>query len=350
MNNFDLDNKTQNKISGNGNGNDITLPHKIGIIYSDVKREYFPTEQQYITEKDADKDANIFAKYVDKLGIATILYPADTFLPQKLKADKPDMVINLVGSVRGNESLAATIPGVLELLRIPYTGAGMLGESLGYNKFLVKKLLQQNGVPVPAYQLFSSHTDILDPTLRFPLISKLNEIHGAVEITRDAVSENEKHLRNRIKNLIKDYDQGVLVEEFIVGREIACYVLEGLNKKTYMGEKVFSSDEKYVFASFESQWLGEKEMDFYYQKYDDSILRGYVRKAFSVTKMADYGKFDVRLDSSGRYYFLDSNSNPSLGPKESQCPISFVLDLYGVTFSKILLRLIQNTMAGAKYF
>ena len=62
---------------------------------------------------------------------------------------------------------------------------------------MVKKLLQQAGIPTPTYQLFDTPNDILNPTLRFPLISKLNEIHGAVEITDDSISETENHLRNR---------------------------------------------------------------------------------------------------------------------------------------------------------
>jgi len=281
------------------------------------------------------------------MGIKTILYPGDAGLAEKLRKDKPDVVFNLVGSVKGNEYLASTIPGVLELLDISYTGTGILGESLGYNKFLVKKLLQQNGIPLPNYQLFNTPTDPLDPTLRFPLISKLNEIHGAVEITQDAVSENEKHLRDRLRFLIKTYEQPVLVEEYIVGREVTAILLEGINKKVYLAEKVFTKKaEKYIFATFEDQWL--KSDASHYQKYQDPILNEYVKKAFEVTRMADYGKFDVRLDSSGRYFFLDSNSNPAFGPKELDVAIANILDLYGITFQDILKRLLLNTIQDSE--
>lgn len=327
------------------NSSGLDLPKTVGVIHSEVKREYFPTEAQYTTEKDAIKDAKTIAKYLQRLGIEAVLYPGDDKLPEKLRRQRPDVVINLVGSVKGNEYLSSTIPGVLEILDIPYTGTGILGESLSYNKFLVKKLLQQNGVPVPYYQLFNGTTDMLDPTLRFPLISKLNEIHGGVEITKDSVSENEKHLRERLKFLIKTYDQPAIVEEFIVGREVTAILLEGLNKKIYFGEKVFfEREDKYVFVTFEDQW-GERS--FNYQKYDDVILREYVRKAFEITRMADYAKFDIRVDSSGRYYFVDSNSNPAFGPKEVDCALSNILDMYGISFLDILKRLLLNTMRDA---
>lgn len=330
------------------NDNQYSLPKKVGIVYSDVKREYFPTEAQYLTEKDSYDDAKIVASYLDKLGIETLFFSGDAALPEKLNKNKPDMVFNLVGSVKGNEYLASTIPAVMELLDIPYTGAGIFGESLVYNKFLVKKLLQQIGVPLPNHQLFNTASDPMNLNLRFPLISKLNEIHGGVEITKDAVSENEKHLRERLKFLIKIYNQPVLVEEFIVGREITAILLEGLNKKVYMAEKVFhKKDEKYIFATFDDLWKGANLSAFHYEKYNDNLLKEYVRKSFEIMRMADYGKFDIRIDSSGRYYFIDCNSNPAFGPKECGCAISYILDLYEISFSDIVKRLVVNTVKDA---
>lgn len=328
--------------------NNRKLPQKVAILYSDVKRKYFPTETQYLTEKDAYKDALVISKYLNKLKIKTYLFPANETLPENLKKTKPDVALNLVGSVKGNEYLASTIPALLELLEIPYTGAGILGESLSYNKFLIKKLLQQNGVPVPYYQLFNTPFDPIDPNLRFPLISKLNEIHGAVEINKDAVSENEKHLRARLKFLIKTYAQPVLVEEFIVGREITAILLEGLNRKVYLAEKVFKKKGKYLFVTFEDQWLETKSEPFFYRQFEDSLLKEYVKKAFDITRMADYGKFDIRLDSSGRYYFIDCNSNPAFGPKELNVAIANILDLYGISFFDILKRLLLNTLRDAE--
>lgn len=339
--------KSKEKEEPPGKRNINTFLKKVGIIHSDIKREYFPTKAQYLTEKGAYKEALIIASYIKKLGIKPDLFPASAHLPKMLLKNKPDLVLNLAGSVRGSEWLASSIPAVLELLEIPYTGAGILGESLAYNKFLIKKLLEQNGVPVPHYQLVNKPFDPLDPTLRFPLISKLNEIHGAVEITYDAVSENEKHLRQRLDFLIKTYKQPILIEEFIAGREITAILLEGMNKKVYLAEKVFTKKSKYSFLTFEDQWIEGKKESFHYQKFHDSLLKEYIRKAFEVTKMDDYGKFDIRLDNSGRYYFIDSNSNPAFGPKESDCALANILDLYKVSFIEILKRLLLNTIRDA---
>ncbi|HEX7432356.1 MAG TPA: hypothetical protein VF326_01765, partial [Anaerolineaceae bacterium] len=62
------------------------------------------------------------------------------------------------------------------------------------------------------------------------------------------------------------------------------------------------------------------------------------------TKMAGYAKFDIRLDQSGRYFFIDTNCNPALGPKELDVAMSVILDMYGISFHEILKRLILNTV------
>jgi D-alanine-D-alanine ligase len=324
------------------------FPRKVGILYSDVQRSHFPTEAQYITEKEAEQDAFIIGEYVKALGIEVRFHPGNASLPAWLAKNQLDMVINLVDSIKGVESLASAIPGVLELLNIPYTGAGILGLSLDTNKFLVKKLLQQHGIPVPYFQIFNSSVDYLDPMLRFPLISKLNAIHGSVEITRDAISENEKHLRKRLKRLIRTYKQPILVEEFIGGRELTTIVLQDGRKQVYLAEKVFTQPhEKYAFLTFEDEWLTEANAAFHYAKYQDMLLKEYTKKAFTVTKMAGYAKFDIRLDQSGRYFFIDANCNPAFGPKEFDVSMTNILDLYGITFSEILEKLILNTFRSS---
>lgn len=336
-------------MNGYFKNNHYILPKKVGIVHSFVKRSFFPTEELYITEKDSKKDANLISLYLQNMGVKTCVLPANSTLPERIKKERPDMILNLADSVRGQESLASTIPGILEVLEIPYTGSDMLGLALDTNKFLIKKLYQQNGIPTPHYQLVSNYTDLLDPTLRYPLISKLNEVHGAVEIDKNAISENERHLRERIKYLISTYKQSVLIEEFIVGRELTAILLEGLNKKVYLAEKVFDKkEEKYTFATFADQWVNSSKDAFHYQKYEDPILTEYVRRAFDTSKMCDYAKFDIRMDSSGRYYFIDSNSNPAFGPKELDCALANILDLYNIPFKEILKRLLLNTIRDSQ--
>ena len=98
----------------------------------------------------------MIGEYLGAFGLDVLLYPGDPQLPERLRQDRPETLLNLVDSVDGKENLAAADPGVLELLEIPYTGADMLGMALDTNKFFIKELLQRNGLPVPIFQLFTS--------------------------------------------------------------------------------------------------------------------------------------------------------------------------------------------------
>ncbi len=325
----------------------------VAILYSDAKREYFATEEHYLTEAEVLDRAKIIAPYMEKMGAAVHLLPGNNGLGDALSKIHPSFVLNLVDSVRGDETLAPSVPGLLELLDLSYTGSGILGMSINYNKFLTKKLMEQHGLPVPRYQLMSEPNQPINPLLRYPLISKLNHIHGSVEIDETAVAENERGLRERVKKLMAVYKDDVLVEEYIAGRELAAVVFEGMKRKVYVGEKVFNPEVggQYKIASFSAVWQ-EDEMDrakwaYDYAKYEPGeTLKEDIKKCYEVLKMEDYAKFDLRLDQSGRYYFIDPNANPAFGPKESFCALGTILSMYGIDFPEIIKRLAINTLNG----
>lgn len=327
-----------------------SLPKKVAVLYSEVKRSYFPTQEQYLTEEGADRQAKSFIPYLNRLGVEGVALPADSRITARLRRFKPDLVIDLVDSVRGCEYLSSTVPAMLELLEIPYTGASMLGLTLCLNKYMTKKLLQQHGLPVPRFQLFTSWREALNPSIKYPVILKLNEIHGSVEIGRQAIAENERELRHRLHWLMKTYDQDVLAEEFIEGREIAAFLFHAYNKKVYAIERVFLDGQRgnrYQMMDFDLVWK-ESESDYYrrvrHEKYHDPLLAALVKKAFEVVKMDDYGKFDLRLDRLGNYYFIDSNANCQFAPPERFCDMTMTLKMYGVHFPLLLKRMLQNTM------
>jgi len=335
-----IDDKPQNK-----DFLDTATHNHIIILYSEAKREYFPTEEQFITEEEVFHRAQVVSSYLEKLGFHVTLLPGSDESLKKIQRKDADLVINLVDSIRGHEDLAPVIPATLELLNIPYTGSGIMGQAINANKFFTKTLLMQNAIPVPHFQLFTSVSDPLDYQLRFPLIVKLNEIHGSVGISEDSVVENERDLRKKIGSLMSLYQQPVLVEEFIVGRELTVVIFEGLNKKVYAGERIFLDGGKYKIVSFDAAW--GKENKYSYQKFPlDENLKNYIKKAYEILKMDDYARFDIRMDEAGRYYFIDANSNPALGPSESECAFGTVLALYNVDFSDVMRRLIINTLKG----
>ncbi|MBP9703075.1 hypothetical protein KBD69_05390 [Candidatus Woesebacteria bacterium] len=324
----------------------LVLPKKVAILYSDVKREYFGTEQEYLSEEGADIYATEVAKYVAKMGIDVTTIAGDDQLASKLQKFNPDMALNLIDSVRGSATLGSSIPGVLEVLHIPYTGAGTLGWALGCNKFLMYQLMQSAGLPVPTHQLVTSSSDMIDPELRYPLFPKLNYEHSSIGVGKDSICANERELRAKIKDLVTTYKQPVLIDEFIAGIEVTASVLEGINTKVYaVQRKVGESIDDVV--TFDTKWHDYMTMT--YEKYEDPQLKIYVKEAFELLKMSDYARIDIRIDAAGRYYFIDPNANPFFGPpKETHATYSMILDMHGVSFEETLKRLFYNTLEDAR--
>ena len=324
----------------------LPLPKKVAILFSDVKREYFATEEMYLSEEGADLYASEVAKYVAKMGIDVVTIAGDDHMTENLQKFNPDMAINLVDSVRGQSTLGSSVPGVLEILHIPYTGAGTLGWALGTNKFLMYQLLQSRGIPVPTHQLVSSSTDMIDPELRYPLFPKLNYEHSSIGIADDSICHNERELRAKLKDLITTYKQPVLIDEFIAGIEVTAAVLDGLNTKVYaVQRKVGGGTEDVV--TFDKKW--RDWLDMTYVKYEDPVLKNYVKQAFDLLKMSDYARIDIRIDAAGRYYFIDPNANPFFGPpQETHATYSMILDMHGVSFEETLKRMFLNTLQDAR--
>lgn len=340
-------------LIGKKNRNGGRLPKKVAVLYTDDNPDYFTTDEEYWTVEGAYEEALTFDKYFRRLGVEPVYIKANSHLTRELKKHKPDMAINLVSTVKGYDYLGATVPATLELLEIPYTGADMLGFTLGSNKYLTYALLSQHGIPVPRFQLMTSMTTPLDPSLRFPLILKLNEEHSNVEIKKASVVENEDELRHRLRYLRRTYGQDVLVSEFIDGREFAAFVFHAYNKKVYLVERKINLPEPvngHQFLDYSIVW-GDDAENYYkcvlYDKYQDPLLAELVKKAFKVTYMSDYGKFDIRMDRLGNYYLIDANANCHFAPfsfDESTSEISQAMGMYGIKFQTLLKRLLQNTM------
>lgn len=320
------------------------MNNKIVILYSDVKREFFSTESQFITEIEVKDRAFVIGEYLTKMNFEVFVIPANDSIFSQLKKINPFIVFNLVDSVRGVEKLASTVPAILSFLDIPHTGTDFFSYTTSTNRFLVNKVLEQGNINIPRYQLFTSPGDSISKNLSFPLICKLNSIHGSIEMGKASIVESEKELRERITYLQDKYGDNILVSEYIEGKEIATIALDPNDSSIYAAERVFDSNmnEKYHVASFDVVW-GDEPDRFHYEKHEAPVeLKKAISEAYKVLDVEDYVKFDTRLSTNGKYYIIDSNPNCCLGPKELECDIGTILDLYGISFKDLLSRIIRN--------
>src|SRR5512138_1957849 len=91
----------------------------VAVAYSAVERDLFPNEEAYLAEKEVEDRAQEVLGEIKKLGLEAKGYPGDQYLLTNLLVDRPDVIVNLVDTVRGKDKLATTVPAFLDYARIP---------------------------------------------------------------------------------------------------------------------------------------------------------------------------------------------------------------------------------------
>jgi D-alanine-D-alanine ligase len=156
-------------------------------------------------------------------GYNAVSVEADEILAQRLREEKIEVAfIGLHGSLGEDGS----VQGLLEMMRIPYTGSGILASALAMNKAVSRQIFQQNGLPVPRSIFLAQQAEGgMDPRkipLSLPVVIKPCQEGSSVGVTivshpRDLLPAAEKAF---------GYGGGILVEEFIKGREIQVGILD----------------------------------------------------------------------------------------------------------------------------
>lgn len=315
------------------------------VAFSKVEREDFPTSDAYYAELEVEERAEDVVKVIEGLGVKAKGLPGDQYFLTNLLVDKPDLIVNLVDTLRGQDNLQTSVPASLELSSLPYTGAGMEGMVIGNNRNLTKRLMVGYDIPTPTFQFIRRARTKVDETLGLPLIVKLNSCGGSVGINNTAVKETFKAAQKQVDKMLSTYRTPVVLERFIDGPEVTvCVFDDGTRKHVMMGEKVFRTkpDGKHFFTSIESY----EDIRAYTYKPVEGILETKITKlaikAFNALYHKDYAKFDVRVDeSTNTPYFTDSNPNTAFGP-DTGLPFTEVAAMYGIKFEDLVASMLSK--------
>jgi D-alanine-D-alanine ligase len=317
----------------------------VAVAYSFINRADFATQGAYDAEVEVEERAEDVMKEISKMGIPVKGYAADPYFFTNILVDKPDLVLNLVDTVRGQDALQPAIAGALELSEIQYTGAGMRGLVIGNSRHLFKQLLLAHDIPTPPYKFIRDMRFSIPEELGLPMIVKLNESGGSVGIDNKAVKETMAAVQKKVEQMIETYKIPVIVEKFIDGPEITGVIYDdGRKKHVFLGQKKFNlkPDGKHDFTSLESY---EDIRSYTYKMPDQAILdkvTPLVNRAFDTMGHRDYAKFDIRWEeATSTPYFIDCNPNTAFGPDKG-LPVTEVLDLYGIEFSALLKSLLSK--------
>ncbi|MFW9916074.1 MAG: ATP-grasp domain-containing protein [Candidatus Thorarchaeota archaeon] len=233
---------------------------------------------------------------------------------------KPDLVFNRAEGLRG-ESRESHIPSMLEMLGIPYVGSNVLTTALALNKGWTKKILSYHGINTPGFSICGSVGELSDQNFRYPVILKPNEEGSSMGINEDNIANNISQLKSKLASMLEEYQQNILIEEFVQGREFSVGTLgHPLNELIIFPilEIDFSKLPSEVGGVF-----GQRAKTMY-DSLDHYICPAGVSKEIQeeiermvldvcrILEIKDFARIDLRMNHEGEIFFLEVNPLPGM--------------------------------------
>ena len=279
---------------------------------------------------EGDKDL------IDRLG---------AFMPRVLKGERPGMVFNVSYGIQG-QARYTHVPSILEMVGIPYVASGPLANSLALDKVVTKMILRQHNLPTPDFIVLDSPEAEI-PTLSYPMIVKPK--NEAVSFGLKVV-QNENELREAAGVIFEEFEQAVLAEQFIEGREVNVGLLGNNPPEAFPPvELKFGAGGPGIYTYEDKTGRSGREIGHECPAPIGPELtakaQDIARKAFLALGCYDCARVDMRLDKDGHLYILEINSLPSLGEHGSYLVGAQAV---GLDFTKFVNRLVE--VASSRYF
>lgn len=236
-----------------------------------------------------------------------------------LRRLKPRIVMNLTEWVDGDRKQDAAIAGLLDILKLRYTGAGPAGLRLARDKSLAKRVVSGFGVSVPQQlKLINKNNEI-----SYPLLVKPQFGDGSEGIARQSLVRNARELRARVQSIRARLKEPVLCEEFIPGRDLYVGLLGNAPRVLPPVELVVRSRSRSApqFATYrlknDPRYRAKWRVHYRRARLDGRTMRMVEeasRRIFHALELRDYARLDFRLTHDNRLYFIEANPNPDLDP------------------------------------
>ncbi|HLU00772.1 MAG TPA: D-alanine--D-alanine ligase [Burkholderiaceae bacterium] len=213
-------------------------------------------------------------------------------------------------ALHGRYGEDGTIQGALELLGIPYTGSGPMASSLSMDKIMTKRIWLQHGLPTPGFVVLNGVADLPKAgALGWPLMIKPPHEGSTLGITR----VNEASELKAAYELAAGFDEEVLAEQFIKGREITVPVLgRGAEAHALPVVEIVAPggnyDYEHKYISDATQYFCPADLD---APLTDHIQR-LAEKAYRALGCEGWGRADFMLDKDGKAWLLEMNTSPGM--------------------------------------
>jgi D-alanine-D-alanine ligase len=267
-------------------------------------------------------------------------------LVARLEALQPDLVFNTAEGQRGR-TREAFCPAVLEELAIPYTCSDPYVLTITLDKWLTKRVLAGYGVVVPR-GVFVTQTGLAAGALQdvpLPAIVKPNFEGSSIGIDETSVATSPEHLAEIVDARLRQFPAGLIIEEFIAGRDVALAQLEGVGdgllvptEITYSGRSNPWNIYDYRLKNEDSETVGVRcPADLTDEQ--AATMRRWARRAVDALGCRDVSRVDFRVRDDGRMYLIEVNALPSL---EQGAGLLVASEKMGMGYAQTLSKIVES--------
>ena len=202
-----------------------------------------------------------------------------------------------------------TIQGMLELMRIPYTGSGVLASALAMHKIMSKKFFLCEKIPTPRFEVFQREEIKKDPpkevSLPLPVVVKPAREGSTIGIS---IVRKDEELSPALK-MAGEYDGEILVEEFMKGREITVGIIENIPLPVIeIAPKSGFYDYHSKYTKGETQYILPARIPREKYLYAQEVSL----KAFQELGCSGVGRVDLITDEDENPFVIDVNTMPGM--------------------------------------
>ena len=249
-------------------------------------------------------------------------------LRQKLQSFQPNVIFNLADQFKNNRAFDQNIASFLEMQGLHFTGCGSSGLLLCKNKGISKKILGYHRIHVPNFVTIARGKRIAGRgKLKFPILVKPLKEEASLGISQASFVENDDQFKERVQFIHEKYDNDVIAEEYIEGRELYVGILGNRRLQVFpIRELVFKEvppDEPKI-ATYKAKWDEEYRKRWglanqFAEGLDPVVTRKIeetCKRIYRLLTIDGYARIDLRLTPKNEIYFIEANPNPILAEDE----------------------------------
>lgn len=318
---------------------------KIGLTY-DLCSEYLSLG--YSEEDTAELDTTETIEGIEialhSLGYKTErIGNAKSLMMRLLNGNRWDLVFNICEGIFGDgrESL---VPAILDDWQIPYVFSSAATMALTLNKALCKRVVRDAGIPTPDFCLVRNVDDLENSKPEFPLFLKPVMEGSGKGIGEHSLVWTEEEFNTVCRHLLRRYEQPVLVETYLPGREFTVGVCGNGPDARVIGvmEVTFNKEVMEIYSYENKQNYKEVVV---YHKVEGEMAEKCGRLALQVweaTGSRDSGRIDMKLNKLGQPEFMEINPLAGLNFKNSDLPI--LARMNGMNFTQLIDAIMQAAL------